>query len=220
MVTPTRKASRRIFQEHPEALTPVFEALGVPSPGQSAIQAVIPDASEFGPLEHCVDTVLKIEPSDGDDFVLALAFQAEREPDKASSWAHCVAFLHVTYDLPVLLLVVCRNQPTTSWATGPFEFRIGSWTSQILHPLTLGPDTLPEIVDASTAARQPMLATLAAIAHGEGTESGARLEILTRAMRSLNRDTALYLGELLEAGLGDTAVPPAREAYVEPIYVE
>lgn len=208
MVTPTRKASRRIFQEHPEALTPVFEALGVPSPGQSVIQAVVLDAPGSGPLEHCVDTVLKIEPSDGDDFVLALAFQTEREPDKASSWAHCVAFLRVTYDIPVLLLIVCRNQPTASWAAGPFEWRVGSWTSQILRPLTLGPDSLPEIVDASAVARQPLLATLAAIAHGESAERSSRPEILSHAMRSLDRDTALYLGELLEAGLGTIRPAP------------
>jgi hypothetical protein len=210
MVTSTRKASRRIFREHPEALTPLFRTLapGMPSPGQSVIRTLIPDSAEFRPLEHCVDTVLKIEPSDGDDFVLALAFQAEPEPDKAASWAHCVAFLHVTYDLPVLLLIVCRSQATASWATGPFGCRIGSWTSQVLRPLVLGPDSLPEIVDASTAEKQPMLATLAAIAHGESGEISASLETLTRAMRSLDRDTALYLGKLLEVGLGTLRSDP------------
>jgi hypothetical protein len=43
----------------------------MPSPGQSVIRTLIPDSAEFRTLEHCVDTVLKIEPSDGDDFVLA-----------------------------------------------------------------------------------------------------------------------------------------------------
>ncbi|MGC2997724.1 hypothetical protein ACPF8X_04765 [Streptomyces sp. G35A] len=32
MVTATHEASHRLFQEHPEALAPVFEALGLPPP--------------------------------------------------------------------------------------------------------------------------------------------------------------------------------------------
>lgn len=32
MVTSTHEVSHRIFAEHPEALAPVYEALGVPPP--------------------------------------------------------------------------------------------------------------------------------------------------------------------------------------------
>jgi hypothetical protein len=79
--------------------------------------------------------------------------------------------------------------------------RVGGWTSQILRPLVLGPDSLPEIVDASTAERQPLLAALAAAVHSESEKVGATLGAVTHAMRSLDKETAVYLCELLDVGL-------------------
>ncbi|MFF8021200.1 hypothetical protein ACFZDJ_08725 [Streptomyces sp. NPDC007896] len=59
MVTSTHEVSHRIFAEHPEALTPVYEALGVPPPTKADIREITPDATEIRPLERRVDTVLK-----------------------------------------------------------------------------------------------------------------------------------------------------------------
>ncbi|KUO21246.1 hypothetical protein [Streptomyces dysideae] len=122
-----------------------------------------------------------------------------------------MAHLHLAYDLPVLLLVICRNRPTATWAAGPFESRIGNQTSQILRPLVLGPDDLPEITDESTVVRQPALASLAAIAHSEGEKTTATLGVLARGIRSLDRDTATYLRGLLRSGLVGHPQPQLRQ---------
>ncbi|WP_437057163.1 hypothetical protein [Streptomyces sp. enrichment culture] len=78
MVTSTHEASHRIFQDHPEVLAPIFEALGLPPPAKAVIEPVTPDTTEIKPLERRVDTVLKVEPSDGDGFLLAIEAQTRK----------------------------------------------------------------------------------------------------------------------------------------------
>ncbi|WP_324614267.1 hypothetical protein [Streptomyces sp. NRRL B-1140] len=126
MVTSTHETSHRIFQDHPEVLTPVFEALGLPPPAKAIIEALTPDATEIKPLERRVDTVLKVEPSEGDGFLIAVESQTARAPDKGISWSYYVAYLHAKYAMPVLLVAVCKSRRTASWAAGPFECRVRS----------------------------------------------------------------------------------------------
>src|SRR5690606_14055187 len=70
MVTSTHEASHRLFQDHPEALAPAFEALGLPPPSKKDFGALSPDATEVRPLERRVDTVLAYEPPMGEHFLV------------------------------------------------------------------------------------------------------------------------------------------------------
>ncbi|MFL4906455.1 hypothetical protein ACJ6WF_25540 [Streptomyces sp. MMS24-I2-30] len=212
MVTSTHETSHRIFQDHPEVLGQIFEALGLPPPVKADIEPLTPDATEIKPLERRVDTVLKIEPSDGDSFLIAVEAQTKKAPDKGVNWAYYVSYLHAKYQLPVLLVAVCRNRSTAAWAKGPFECRVGPWETQVTRPFVLGPDTVPRITDESDVARQPALATLSAIVHSESEHIEAILELLARGMRSFDKSTALYWSELLEVGLENT---PARALWRE-----
>ncbi|MEW2401606.1 hypothetical protein [Streptomyces sp. NPDC046862] len=212
MDTTTRETSPRVFPDHPAALTPVFDALGVPPPVKPVIERLSVNAPEISPPGHRMESVLKVDPSEGNGFLLAIDIQNEPDDAKLLNWACHVTHLQMTCERPVLLLVICRNRFTATWALGPFESRIGAWISHSLHPLVLGPDNLPEITDASTVIRQPALATLAAIAHGESPRITAAREALARGLRSLDNHTSVYLCELLEAGLLDA---PARGTWRE-----
>ncbi|MFJ4079566.1 hypothetical protein ACIP2Z_11465 [Streptomyces iakyrus] len=212
MVTSTHETSHRIFQDHPEVLTPVFEALGLPPPAKATIEVLSPDATELKPLERRVDTVLKVEPSEGGGFLIAVEAQTAPTPDKGFSWSYYVAHLHAKYGMPVLLVAVCKNRPTASWAAGPFECRVRTWTTQSTRPFVLGPNNVPEITDESVVARQPALATFSAIVHSESANAAAILELLARGMRSFDKPTAKYWCEWLEVGLENT---PVRETWRE-----
>jgi hypothetical protein len=212
MVTSTHETSHRIFQDHPEVLTPVFEALGLPPPAKATIEALTPDATEIKPLERRVDTVLRIEPSDGDGFLIAIEAQTDRAPGKGTSWAYYVAHLHAKFGMPVLLVTVCKNRRTASWAAGPFESRVGTWTTQATRPFVLGPDNVAEITDEGMVARAPAMATLSAIVHSEGENAAAILDMLARGMRSFDKATAKYWCEWLEIGLENT---PVRDTWRE-----
>ncbi|MFD8126273.1 hypothetical protein [Streptomyces mirabilis] len=212
MVTSTHEVSHRIFAKHPESLAPVYEALGVPPPTKADIGEITPDATEIRPLERRVDTVLKVEPPEGEHYLLAIEAQTKRDPDKATNWAYYVAYLRATYDLPVLLVAVCRDRPTADWAAGPFECGVGPWTTQVTRPFVLGPQTVPEITDPSAAARRPGLAVLSAIVHSDSRRSAAILDAVADGLRSFDKDTVAYWFETMEIALANT---PARAKWRE-----
>ncbi len=54
-----------LFQERPEALAPVFEALGLPPPAKTDVHELSPDTTEIRPVERRADTVLMFEPEVG-----------------------------------------------------------------------------------------------------------------------------------------------------------
>ncbi|MGC2997723.1 hypothetical protein ACPF8X_04760 [Streptomyces sp. G35A] len=159
-------------------------------------------------MERRADTVLKFEPDIGEHFVLAVEAQTKKDPDKAKSWSYYVAYLHAKYDLSVLLVVVCRDRSTASWATGPFECAVDPWTTQVTRPFVLGPQTVPEVTDETVVARQPALAALSAIVHSDSRRAAAILETVARGLMAFEPDTTKYWFEVVEVGLEST---PTRE---------
>ncbi|WP_129307875.1 hypothetical protein [Streptomyces sp. L2] len=210
MVTATHEASHRIFQDRPELLTPVFELLGVPLSAKASIAVLSADVTEIHPLERRVDTVLRVEPSDGDDFLLAIETQGRRDERKATSWPYYVTYLQAKFGLPVLLFVTCTDRATARWAAGPFTCEIQGWTTNCTHPLVLSPDNVPVITDQRTAARNLAMATFSAITHSRNPKAPAILEALAGALQTTDAQTAVYFSGLLEIGLGDT---PARQTW-------
>ncbi|MFI2507783.1 hypothetical protein [Streptomyces sp. NPDC018972] len=208
MVTATHEASHRLFQEHPEALAPVFEALGLPPPVKTDFHELPTDVTEIRPVERRADTVLMFEPDMGEHFVLAVEAQTKKDPDKAKSWAYYIAYLHAKYDLPVLLVAVCRDRSTAAWAMGPFECSVGPWTTQVTRPFVLGPQTVPEFTDETVVAQQPALAALSAIVHSQSRRAAAILETVARGLMSFEPDVTKYWFEVVEVGLEST---PSRK---------
>ncbi|MFI8947648.1 hypothetical protein ACIGO6_14145 [Streptomyces sp. NPDC053750] len=208
MVTSTHEASHRLFQEHPEALAPVFEALGLPPPSPADFHELSPDVTEIRPMERRADTVLKFEPDMGESFLIAVESQTKKDPDKARSWSYYVAYLSAKYDMPVLLVAVCRDRATAAWAMGPFDCAVGPWTTQTTCPFVLGPQTVPEVTDEATVVRRPALAALSAIVHSESRRAPAILETVARGLLSFEPDITKYWFEVVEVGLEST---PTRD---------
>ncbi|CAM5467384.1 Transposase (putative) YhgA-like domain-containing protein OS=Streptomyces canus OX=58343 GN=AQJ46_07990 PE=4 SV=1 [Streptomyces canus] len=117
---------------------------------------------------------------------------------KEASWAYCVAYLQAKFRLRVLLLVVCQDGPTAKWAAGPFDCGTRGWTALRVYPLVAGPDNLPVITDARTAAKNLAPAVLSALAHARNPDCDAV------------PDTAEYFFDFLEVTLGKT---PAGEKW-------
>ncbi|MGA5025437.1 hypothetical protein ACPCBE_15475 [Streptomyces griseoincarnatus] len=210
MVTATHEASHRLFQEHPEALAPVFEALGLPPPAKTDFHELSPDATEIRPVERRADTVLMFEPDMGEHFVLAVEAQTKKDPEKARNWAYYVSYLRAKYDLPVLLVAVCRDPSTAAWAMGPFECAVGPWTTQVTRPFVLGPQNVPEVTDEAVVAQQPALAVLSAIVHSQSKRASAILEAVARGLVSFKPSVTEYWFEVVEVGLEST---PARDSW-------
>ncbi|MEU9332062.1 hypothetical protein AB0D49_02730 [Streptomyces sp. NPDC048290] len=204
MVTSAHEGMHRIFQERPEILTPVFDLLGIELPQKSTVEAIVSDATENRPLARYVDTVLRVTPADGDAFLLAVESQEKRNPKKEVSWPYYVSYLQSKYDLPVLLLVVCRDRATAKWATGPFACEARGWTAQRTYPLVVGPDNVPMITDERTAAEKPAMAAFAALTHANNPRVEAILEALARGSKGLSLEDSDFIVQFLDAALGNS----------------
>lgn len=204
MVTSAHEGMHRMFQERPEILTPVFRMLGLPLPEKATVEVVTGDATETRPLARHVDTVLRVGPSDGEDFLLAVEAQGKQDPKKEASWAYYVAYLQSKYRLPVLLLVVCRDRTTAKWAAGPFTCETRGWTAQRTYPLVIGPDNLPVITDARTAAEKPAMAAFSALTHANSPDADAILDAMGQALAGMTGEAADYFYQFLDVTLGET----------------
>ncbi len=81
-----------------------------------------------------------------------------------------------------------------SWAAQPIDLGLGLGS---LRPLVLGPASVPELTDPVAAVREPELAVLSAVAHGNGSHGIAVLEAALVALARLDREHAAVYFEVV-----------------------
>lgn len=122
-------------------------------------------------------------------FVRALPVDADR--DKPFTWPAYLAVLRSRRRSPVCLLVVTPDADIARWAAAPIG--LGPGMGEIT-PRVLGPREVPLVVDASAAERNPELAVLSALAHGDEPGADAVLTAAVRAVAVLDAHAgAVYL---------------------------
>ncbi|MFE4668434.1 hypothetical protein ACFRI7_04595 [Streptomyces sp. NPDC056716] len=179
-------------------------------PEKTTVEAIVSDATETKPLARYVDTVLRVSGADGEAFILAVEAQEKRNSKKESSWPYYVAYLQSRYELPVLLLVVCRDRATAKWAAGPFACGARGWISQRTYPLVVGPENVPVITDERTVAEKPAMAAFSALTHANSPGIEAILDATVRGASKLDREDARYFIQFLDTALSNT---PAGETW-------
>ena len=68
----------------------------------------------------------------------------------------------------------------------------------------LGPDNVPVVTTTEQASRDVPAAVFSALTHSRGPETRAILEALAVALGTIDTETAAFLAEFIEVGLGDT----------------
>ncbi|MGW4635225.1 hypothetical protein [Nocardia sp. NPDC004415] len=147
---------------------------------------------------------MRIETED-DAFLLVVEAQSTRDPSRIAAWSYYVTFLHNKYDLPVVLVVVCHDKETATWASRPMSVSYRRWATFRLSPLVLGPHNVPAIIDPAEAEADLPLAALSAITHAREPEIGEILEAIVVAFRrrGASEETEFY-AELVEQGISHT----------------
>lgn len=151
-----------------------------------------------------VDTLMRVDTADSGSHLLTVEAQGRPDPDKLNSWTYYLAYLYAEYKLPPVLLVVCQDKPTASWAAQPLRIGLPAHTSIAVFPLVLGPENLPTIIDPDGAAEDLALAVSSALAHANDPALPAILEALATALANIGGETAQDWAEYTEIGLGDT----------------
>lgn len=204
MVSSAHEAMHQIFREDPELFARALPKAGIALPEPTTIQLLDTDLTEIKPMARRVDTLMRVDTADSGSYLLAVEAQGRPDPDKLNSWTYYLAYLYAEYKLPPLLLVVCQDKPTASWAAQPIRIGLPAHTSITVFPLVLGPENLPTIIDPDEAAEDLALAVFSALAHANDPALPAILEALATALATIGGETAQDWAEYTEVGLADT----------------
>ena len=122
MVSSPHEAMHRIFQQYPGLFSGVSEVLGIDLPTPASVTVLPNDLTETSPVERRVDTLLRLDPEDGEPLLLAVEAQSGKNPDKPAGWAYYASYMLNKYRLQPLLLVVCQDHATAEWAAREVSF--------------------------------------------------------------------------------------------------
>jgi hypothetical protein len=204
MVSSPHEAMHQIFREDPALLARALPRAGIPFPEPTAIQPLDTDLTEIRPLARRVDTLFQVDTAEDGGFLLAVEAQSKPDPDKPNSWTYYLAHLYAKYRLPPILLVVCQDKATASWAAEPVRVGVPVHTSMAVFPLVLGPGNVPAVTDPDEATDDLALAVFSALAHAKDPGLPAILDALAVAVNNIGGETAKSWAEFTEIGLGDT----------------
>lgn len=207
MISSAHEAMHQIFREDPGLIARALPRAGIPFPEPTAIQPLDTDLTEIRPLARRVDSLFRVDTAEDGGFLLAVEAQGKPYPDKPNSWTYYLAHLYAKYRLPPILLVVCRDKATASWAAEPVRVGLPAHTSMAVFPLVLGPGNVPAVADPDEAAGDLAFAVLSAFAHAKDPGLPAILDGLAAAVANAGGETGKRWAEFTEIGLGDT---PAR----------
>ncbi|MFF9456183.1 hypothetical protein [Streptomyces flaveolus] len=202
MVSSPHEAMHRIFQQYPGLFSGVSEVLGIDFPTPASVTVLPNDLTETSPVERRVDTLLRLDPEDGEPLLLAVETQSGKNPDKPASWAYYASYMLNKYRLQPLLLVVCQDRATAEWAAREVSFGPRQWPLLTLRPLVAGPHNMPVITDPAAVRKDLALATLSAITHATHPDVGAILKSVTTVLRDTPQNIADPIIELVAQGLG------------------
>lgn len=197
----------QIFREDPGLFARALARAGIPFPEPTSVQPLDTDLTEIRPLARRVDTLFRVDTAEDGGFLLAVEAQGKPDPDKPNSWTYYLAHLYAKYRLPPILLVVCRDKATASWAAEPVRVGVPVHTSMAVFPLVLGPGNVPAVTDPDEATEDLALAVFSALAHAKDPGLPAILDALAAAVADTGGETAKRWAEYTEIGLDDT---PAR----------
>ncbi|MGW5169580.1 hypothetical protein ACWEQ1_19500 [Streptomyces nodosus] len=205
MVSSQHEAMHRIFKEDSSFVARALRLLGLPFGDPTSTADLPTDLTETRPLERRVDSLLKMETATG-TFLVAIEAQGKKDPDKPGTWAYYLAHLYAKYRLHPLLLVVCKDRSTASWASRPMHIGPPGRPTLTVHPLVLGPDEVPVVHDPAEAAKDIRMAVLSAMVHSRDQDVDVILKALSAAVKGLevsDPEAAMTYVELTAQGLGE-----------------
>ncbi|MBZ0232496.1 MAG: hypothetical protein K8M05_09230 [Deltaproteobacteria bacterium] len=197
------EAPLAVLREAPQLVAELLrDLLGVDVPAYAIAETADADLTQVVPTELRADLVVVLrgpEPARPPVLGVVVEVQRRRDERKRWSWPLYVASLHTRLGCQVCLLVIATDPGTAAWAASPITtLQPGS----PFVPLVLAPDQVPR-VDSQSARRQPWLAVLSALAHGN-REGGVAIALAALdAVASLPEAHATLCFDLIVASLDD-----------------
>lgn len=199
MPTLEHNALVEMFREKPSLAPHFLEMLfHLEVPPHASAAVVESSLDQLVPIEFRADLVLELRNEAG-KLVLSIILEAQRDMDnsKKSSWPVYLAVERARKGCPVIVLVVTPDLKVAAWAAENIDLGLGLSN---VRPLVLGPAVVPEVTDQAVADREPELAVLSAMAHGNGPNGHAVVEAAFIALAQLDPEhAAVYFHIIYEA---------------------
>ena len=207
-----------LFRHEPEVVPRVLaELLGVPVPRFDRAEVLDADFTQALATEYRADLVICLRgeaPDDAPRMAIVVEVQLARDDHKRWTWPLYLAALRARQRCPTALVVVALDESVARWAATPVhDLHPGCQ----LVPLVVGPAQIPR-VDLARAQREPWLATLSALAHGNRPDGGEVTLAAFRALTGAADRHAMVFAELIFASLNDAARKALEAAMLKGTY--
>ena len=193
-----------LFKNRPSLAAEILtDVLGVTLPGYTEARLASIDLTQIQPAEYRADVVvLLLLDADVPVRVIIVEVQLEKKDRKRFTWPAYVTVSRAVHGCPADLLVVAPDPVVAAWCAEPIEIGAPGF---VLRPQVLRRADIPVVTDPAEAARQPELAVLSAMAHGE-TEQGATIaSAVLPAIRGRDDDRARFYYDLVYNSLNEAA---------------
>ncbi len=161
-----------MFRENP-SLAPHFlrTLFHLDVPPHAGVGVAESSLDQLVPVEFRADLVLELRDESGDLVLsIVLEVQLKDDEDKKFAWPVYTTVERSRKRCPALVLVVAPDANVATWAAESIDLGLGLSS---VTPLVLGPAVLPRVIDDAVAAREPELAILSALAHGNAPDGMA-----------------------------------------------
>jgi hypothetical protein len=185
-----------MFRENP-SLAPHYLALlfHIDVPPHASVRVADTALDQLIPVEFRADLVLELRDEQG-NVVFAIVFEAqlEQKSRKRYTWPVYVAVARAERECPTVALVIAIDAAVAAWAAEKIDLGLGLGA---LHPLVLGPATVPVVTDPALAEQEVELAILSAMAHGNGPGGLAVVQTALDALGRLDREHAAVYFQII-----------------------
>ena len=167
-------------------------------------EARLADATlnELVPTEYRADAVV-VFTEEKPVFGAIVEAQLQPDSDKLFTWPLYAVGARERHRCPFVVIVVTPDPATASWAARTIDLGGGIY----YWPLVVGPDGIPKVTDRNRARREPQLAVLSVMAHGQGeVETAAAIgSAAAWAILPFPEDQRLLYSLLIESNLSEAA---------------
>lgn len=158
--------------------------------------------NEVVPVEYRADAVV-VFTQEKPVFGAIIEAQLQRDDDKLFTWPLYAVGARERHRCPFVVIVVTPDPATATWAARTIDLGGGIryW------PLVVGPDGIPKVTDSARAEREPQLAMLSVMAHGQGdVETAAAIgAAAAKAILQFPEDQRLLYSLLIDSNLSEAA---------------
>jgi hypothetical protein len=173
--------------------------------------------NQLVPIEYSADAVVLFDVIYAENkpvFGTIFEVQLERKERKRYTWPLYAVAARARYECPFVVTAVTPDRAVARWASEPIDLGDG----MMFRVRVIGPDGIPQVTDHEQARREPQLAVLSSVAHGNGevdvAVSVARAAV--DAISPLPEEQRLLYSLLIERSLSEGARKVlAMDAHIE-----